>query len=130
MNELDFTELDRVINVSVPDLSLSFDEPEKAPDQRDRIMPGIVCKDGVTLSVQASNHHYCSPRTNDAPWSTVEVGFPSVVPPQAWEQYADEWSDPKGTVYGYIPVELVREFIKLHGGEDAEEIKALRETRQ
>ena len=30
---------------------------------------------GVELSVQASDNHYCSPRDNDGPWTSVEVGI-------------------------------------------------------
>ena len=77
----------------------------------------VKCADGVTLSVQASEYHYCTPRTNHGPYYRVEVGFPSIKPPDSWARYADYgdvvWDEAEGTdiVYGYIPVELVREFI-------------------
>jgi len=80
------------------------------------MMPRIICEDGTTLSVQASALHYASPRTNRGPYKAVEVGFPSVEPPLAWEQYAEDWGDPTGTVYGYIPLELVSFYIASHGG--------------
>ena len=35
----------------------------------------ITLSNGVELSVQASEYHYCSPRDNDGPWTSVEVGI-------------------------------------------------------
>jgi hypothetical protein len=75
----------------------------------------VVCADGFTMSVQASENHYCSPRNNEGPWEVVEVGFPSTIEPLLWD-YADEpgkWTD---TVYGYVPIELVAAVVELHGG--------------
>ena len=80
----------------------------------------IECNDGITLSVQASEHHYSRPRDNYGPYALVEVGFPSVEPPESWAEYFDgNWKtdDRTDSVYGYIPVELVREYIEAHGGE-------------
>ena len=42
-------------------------------------IPEIVCKDGTTLSVQASEFHYCTPRDNKGPYTHVEIGFPSTI---------------------------------------------------
>ena len=81
---------------------------------------GIVCADGESLSVQASRTHYCSPRTDSGPYGSVEVGFPSVSPPDTWAEYFDgdwETDDHTGSVYAWVPVALVREFIEAHGGE-------------
>ena len=79
----------------------------------------IVCKDGFTMSVQASEHHYCTPRVNglDA-YEEVEVGFPSMKEELLME-YAEDPSNPTDTVYGYVPVEIVDEIIKKHGIDDA-----------
>jgi len=79
----------------------------------------ITCADGTILSVQASSTHYCSPRYNSGPYSRVEVGYPSVAPPDTWREFFDgDWDkDPTDSVYGYVPIELVREFIEAHGGE-------------
>jgi hypothetical protein len=59
------------------------------------LRPQIICKDETRLSVQASDGHYCSPRINgDGPYSEVEVGYPSVRPPENWRSYFDgEWED-------------------------------------
>lgn len=57
------------------------------------IRPRIVCKDGFSLSVQASDGMYCHPRINrSSNYSEVEVGYPSARPPETWKKYFDgEW---------------------------------------
>ena len=75
----------------------------------------IVCKDGFSLSVQASQGAYCTPRDNIGPWSKVEVGFPSSAP-ELIGQWAEDPDHPTDTVYGYVPIKLVEELIELHGG--------------
>lgn len=79
------------------------------------IAPHIVCQDNTTLSVQASETHYCTPRTDKGPYISVEVGYPTVTPPETWAEYAD--GDYPSDVYGYVPVEMVKQFIEAHGGE-------------
>jgi len=85
------------------------------------IVPRIVCKDGVSLSVQASEFHYCSPRENDAePYLSKEVGYikdaegKQLIPPRSWKAYSD--GEFPSSVYGYVPVALIEKFIKKHGG--------------
>lgn len=75
----------------------------------------IICNDGTTLSVQVGENLYCIPRNNEGPWTHVEVGFPSVTPPESWAEYADG-SFPSSDVYAYVPVALVEEYIAAHGG--------------
>ena len=75
----------------------------------------IVCQDGVEISVQCSRFHYCEPRSDDGPYTAVEVGFPTEDPPESWAEYAD--GNYPADVYGYVPAELVRQFIESHGGE-------------
>jgi hypothetical protein len=78
------------------------------------------CKDGATLSIQASKYHYCTPRDNEGPYSTIEVGFiidkdgEQITPPESWKVHAD--GEFPSDVYGYVPVELVQEFCDSHGG--------------
>lgn len=57
------------------------------------IRPRIFCRSGVSLSVQAGEYLYSTPRYNHAKFYTeVEVGFPSIRPPNEWEQYFEgEW---------------------------------------
>ena len=81
----------------------------------------IECVDGTTLSVQAGRMLYSTPRNNLGPYSAVEVGFPSAEPPETWRDYYDGYWDEDethtGSIFAYIPVELVREYIESHGGE-------------
>jgi len=80
----------------------------------------IVCSDGTMLSVQASEYHYCSPRAMRGPYVLVEVGYPTASPPDSWADYfGGDWDDVLSrlcSVYGYVPIELVVEFINDHGG--------------
>lgn len=89
----------------------------------------ITCADGFKLSVVAGWGMYCEPRPGssrsdvsdryDGPFWEVEVGFPSERPEpwDEWSQWAESPDDPTGTVYGWVPVEKVRELIESHGGE-------------
>jgi hypothetical protein len=82
-------------------------------------LPRITCADSFSLSVQAGQYLYSTPREDAGPWTHVEVGFPSARPePWAeWESYCESPNDPTGTVYGYVPLPLVEALIALHGGE-------------
>ena len=76
--------------------------------------PQIVCVDLTTLSAQTGENLYCTPRDNIGPWTHVEVGYPSKSPPDSWAEYFDgDWEkdDRTNCVYGYVPIELVVEFI-------------------
>jgi hypothetical protein len=75
----------------------------------------VICKDGFSLSVQASEGHYCMPRYNTGPWYKVEVGFPSQRE-EVLMPYAEDKDSPTGTVYGYVPIQIVEELIDSHGG--------------
>ena len=79
------------------------------------VRPKIICGDGLILSVQASEGHYCLPRENDGPYTAVEIGFPSDVIPEIME-WAETPSTPTETVYGCVPVEVVDAVIAAHGG--------------
>lgn len=79
------------------------------------VRPHIVCANGTRLSVQASRHHYCTPRDDSGPWSAVEVwcieawtGRP--IRPTSFGQGGGD------NPYGYVPVSAVNRFIKRHGG--------------
>ena len=81
-----------------------------------RQVKAITCKDGFSLSVQASSTHYCSPRNGVGPWTSVEVGYPSAKVEEFMEYMDNTESDPTQTVYGYVPVEVVEKVIESHGG--------------
>ena len=76
----------------------------------------IKCADGFSMSVQASESHYCSPRvTGLGFYDSYEVGFPSerdglLMP------YAEKPERPTETVYGWVPASIVATVIAKHGG--------------
>lgn len=105
----------------------------------------ITCTDGFAMSVIAGGGTYCTPcpalcgcafgrpvgtfsgmgeasHDYSGPYTHVEVGFPSQRPEPwdfGWDRYAEDPQDPTGTVYGYVPVDMVRDVIAAHGGEAA-----------
>lgn len=84
-----------------------------------RNRPRLITADGFELSVQASSNHYSTPRRNHGPWTEVEVGALSGVPEpwSKWIKYAEDRTiDPTKTVYGWVPIKMVDDLIKLHGG--------------
>lgn len=75
-----------------------------------------LCKSGLSLSIQASRWHYCTPREDRAEvYSTVEVGYPEKsgrgVRFRSLRAYADG-----GEVYAYVPVEALNRVIARNGG--------------
>ena len=85
------------------------------------IFPRIKCADGVSLSVQGHYGAYSRPRDDFAEtYLLVEVGYieddkeEPMAPPESWREHAD--GDFPSSIYGYVPVRLVEEFIDAHGG--------------
>ena len=82
------------------------------------LCPPVVCKDGFYISVQASHLHHCTPRIDDAEmYETVELGFPNMEDSLIFP-YAEEKRKPTGTIYSYVPVDIVDKLIEKHGGID------------
>ena len=78
--------------------------------------PRLYCNDGYSVSVQASEFHYCSPRLNGLQdYKSVELGLPSMED-ELINEYADSGDDYTDTVYGYVPIEIVEKLIEKHGG--------------
>ena len=78
--------------------------------------PRLFCKDGFSVSVQASEFHYCYPRINGAnKYETVELGYPNAED-LLIADYAEDDTDLTDTIYGFVPVHIVNELIKKHGG--------------
>jgi carbonic anhydrase/acetyltransferase-like protein (isoleucine patch superfamily) len=79
------------------------------------VRPRVKCTDGYTVSVQAGEYHYCSPRADADHFDKVELGYPS---DEDFEliDYAEDKERPCDTVYGYVPVELVDGVLAKHGG--------------
>lgn len=80
------------------------------------LRPRLYCNDGYSISVHASEFHYCSPRINGAQdYESVELGFPSEED-ELINEYADSGFDFTETVYSYVPIEIVEKLIEKHGG--------------
>ena len=108
-------------------------EKEEEWKARRSVLPTnkIRCADGFTLSVIAGAGTYCTPRpacpyggnevSEDYPgsYTEVEVGYPSERPEpwSTWVEYVEDPDRPTGTVYAYVPAEVVPDLIGLHGGE-------------
>lgn len=64
------------------------------------VRPPMICGDGVSISVQASVNHYCSPKSNEVTeWTTLEVWVESEEEPRA-----------------YCPIQTACDLINQHGG--------------
>lgn len=76
----------------------------------------VQCVDGYSMSVQASECHYCTPCVSGyIEYNCVEIGFPSSEE-SLLSQYAESPDEPTETVYGYVPIEVVDAVIEKHGG--------------
>lgn len=88
----------------------------------------VYCNDGFNVSIQASTTCRCTPKESleDGNYSEVELGFPSEVD-DLITPYAEDTDDLTGTVYNYVPIEIVDKLIKKHGGiqSDADRVNKL-----
>lgn len=80
------------------------------------VRPHLECNDGTTLSVQASESHYCTPRVNGKPdggYTSVEVWCCSTTEGMTaeWAEY-QSGDDP----WAFLPVALVEKYVDFHGG--------------
>lgn len=76
----------------------------------------IVCADGFSMSVQAHQSAYCTPRRNRASvYESVEVGFPTERE-ELLMDFCEDVMNPTATVYGWVPVQTVTNVIVKHGG--------------
>ena len=84
---------------------------------------GIICADGFEISIQASSHHYCSPRIDgeDVLYTQVELGFPSERD-NLIDEYVEDLSEDGEDIYytqsayPYVPAEIVSLLIAKHRG--------------
>jgi hypothetical protein len=79
------------------------------------VVPSIICTDGTKLSVQASRVHYCSPRADEGPWTSVEV-FCTVGRKGGRVAIPSFGSGGTEDPYGWVPVDKVNAYIHKHGG--------------
>jgi len=83
--------------------------------------PVIECSDGFTMSVQADEGAYCTPRERypSTPYTHVECGYPSSEPvTKELLEYAElvGTQDYCETVYPYVPIAIVQAELDAHGG--------------
>lgn len=81
--------------------------------------PLIICNSGFTISAQASDYHYCSPRKKGYNFEEIEVGYPSEKCPSILN-YAEDKRNPTKNIYAYVPFDLVEAIIINHGGINVE----------
>ena len=87
-------------------------------------LPQIICSDGFSMSVQVGFSLYSTPKKVAKRYSNVEIGFPSDHEPliEKWaENLFEDSPDFTDTVYPYVPVKVVDEVLKKHGGIDLTE---------
>ena len=88
-------------------------------------LPHIVCADGFTMSVQVGYSLYSTPRKVAKRYSAVEIGFPSDHEPLIEEYaetfYKEDVTDYTDSIYPYVPVKVVNQVLKKHGGIDLTE---------
>ena len=83
-------------------------------------LPELILGDGTRVSVQASKYHYCNPRksiSDTTQYTAFELGYGPVEIPELLE-YAEDPNNLTGTVYPYVPYELVQSIINTRGGVD------------
>lgn len=82
-----------------------------------KVRPRIECCDGFSFSCQAGIYLYCLPMLSleDGDYDAVELGFLSSKE-ELLVEYAKNSNDYTGTIYPYVPVDLVDDVIKKHGG--------------
>jgi len=76
------------------------------------LVPCVVCKNGLTFSMQASSSHFCTPKSNDGPWTHVEIGYPSE---HLYDLELYRGDNEEG-VFGRVPIELVTQIVYAAGG--------------
>ena len=81
----------------------------------------LRCADGFALSIQTGSSNYCTPKTDDGPWTHVEVmliegqlRYRSEWDKYDGNQYDDLESTSTAEPYGWVPVELVNRELAWH----------------
>ena len=83
---------------------------------KDRKYKRIHCKDGFSVSIQAGENKYSTPRQNIAgKYSAVALGYPSHKDDLIMS-WAEDPDIPTKTVYGYVPSNTVYLLLTKHGG--------------
>jgi len=76
----------------------------------------ITCADGFSMSVQANQGAYCSPRVDGAEaYTACEIGYPNMIEELLLE-FAEDKESPTDTVYGWVPSQTIALVCAKHGG--------------
>jgi hypothetical protein len=80
------------------------------------VAPAMHFKRGGRMSVQASSAHYCSPKSNTGPYTTVEVlVLGRTKAPKTFGKPSEKFED-GDRLFAWVPVEVVNEEIARRGG--------------
>ena len=92
--------------------------------------PEITCKDGYSISVQASSNHYCSPRKDGlTEYNEYEANGITEAQIAQLEEWAENPNE-KHPIYGFVPKEEIKQLLLEHGGLDKAIMKARVKERQ
>jgi hypothetical protein len=103
----------------------SSDDSETSDSEMPRkpMNPRIYFNNGGSVSIQCNRTTYCEPRNDEGPYSEMELGFPSegTVIPDELMRYVDgniddEDFSPYKSVYGYVPVSIIKMMVAANGG--------------
>lgn len=82
------------------------------------IRPQISFNDDLVMSIQASHFHYSIPREDNlVEYTHWEVGFPTKKEDLLMPYIETSIDDPTGSVYPYVPVEVLVDIANKYGGE-------------
>lgn len=79
------------------------------------VRPRIICRDGFSMSVQGGSYSYSNPRDFGTVYNEMEIGFPSDEEILLSDYKEGDNLDVR-SVFGYVPVEVIIQIIKKHGG--------------
>ncbi len=96
-----------------------FIEKTNTPNKGWCVRTMLILKSGLKLSVQASENHYSIPRKDSDFYTAFEVGYPTKKIKELLK-FADDKKNPTGTVYSYVPFEVIEKIIKDNKGIDVE----------
>jgi hypothetical protein len=93
---------------------LSVGDSERYYERRDR----IILKSGLSMSIQSHAGSYCFPRQGGLPshkYTSFEIGYPNE-PVADLSYYAEDLDDPCGTIYPYVPLNIIQSIYDSNGG--------------
>ena len=88
--------------------------PEGGP-RDSNIIPPIKLKDGTLICMFASGNHYCEPKSNAGPYTSIELTISKHVKPENLRGYTSPTRESVRT-YCYVPLTELAKFIDKHGG--------------